>query len=199
MATKARQWKGKKESGNIELALPSENVALVRRLQPEAFLTSGMIPDALSDMVSKAVRSKKGLPPQATKEIMEDPKKLRAAMQMMDEITCYVVVEPSCSMPPRCAVLMSGTRLCNEYFDTDDKRHEDINHPDHHAFKEDKREADVLYVDEVSAEDKNFIFQFAMGGTADVERFRDELSSGVAGLSGRKNVQRKGKRSPRRE
>lgn len=198
MATKASQWKGKTETGNIELELPSENQCLVRRLQPEAFLTSGMIPDALSDMVTRAIRSKKGLPPDATKKIMDDPKKLRAAMQMMDEITCYVVVEPKCEMPPRCAFdLPDG--VCGEYFDTDDKRHEDINHPNFHDFSEGKRDPDVLYVDQVSAEDKNFIFQFAMGGTADVERFRGELGSGVASLSGGKNVQRTRKRAARRK
>jgi hypothetical protein len=198
MATKARNWKGKKESGNIELALPSENTALVRRLQPEAFLTSGMIPDVLSDMVQKAIRSKKGLPPDATKQILDDPKKLRSAMQMMDEITCYVVVEPKCEMPPRCAHDM-GDKICDEYFDTNDDRHQDERHPDYHAFTEGERDGDTLYVDEVSAEDKNFIFQFAMGGTADVERFRQELSGGMAGLPGGQNVQGARKRSARRK
>lgn len=188
MATKARNWKNKQESGHIELVLPSENTALVRRLQPEAFLASGMIPDALTDMVNKAIRSKKGLPPTAMAEIVEDPKKLRAAMQMMDEITCYVVVEPQCEMPPRCAYQMEDED-CGEYYDTEDKRHEDTEHDEYHTFSEGKRDEDVLYVDQVSAEDKNFIFQFAMGGTADVERFRKELSSGVAGISKRQNVQ----------
>lgn len=199
MVTSAKQWKGKRESGNIELKLPSGNVALVRRLQPEAFLTSGLIPDSLSAMVSQAIRSKKGLPPDAMKQIADDPKKIRQAMQMTDEVVCYVVLEPVCEMPPKCGYEMSGGRICDEYVDTDDKRHTDSNNPDHHPFIEGARDEDTLYADEVSLEDKQFIFQFAMGGTADVERFREELGSGVVGVPNRKNVQGKGKRSARRK
>jgi hypothetical protein len=195
MVTSAKAWKGKTESGNLELKLPSGNVALVQRLQPEAFLSSGMIPDSLSGMVNEAIRSKKGLPPNAQKVIASDPKKLRQAMQMTDEIVCWVVVEPRCEMPPRCAFEFEG-QTCNEYFDTDDKRHQDHNNPGWHGFTEGERDEDVLYVDEVSLEDKNFIFQFAVGGTADVERFREELRRGVVGVPNGKGKSRKAKRTP---
>lgn len=198
MATPARAWKGKQETGNIDLLLPSGNTALVQRLQPEAFLTSGMIPDSLSAMVNQAIRTKKGLPPDAVKQIVADPKKIRQSLQMMDEITCYVVVEPKCEMPPRCAFEMDGPgQPCGEYIDTDDKRHQDASHVGYHAFIEGERDSDTLYADQVSVEDKQFIFQFAVGGTADVERFREELRGGMAGVPNRKNVQGKGKRTPR--
>jgi hypothetical protein len=199
MVTSAKQWKGKREAGNVELTLPSENVCLVRRLQPEAFLTSGLIPDSLSAMVQEAIRSKKGLPPDALQKITDDPKKLRQAMQMTDEVVCYVVVEPIVEMPPKCEYEMAGGKICDEYVDTDDKRHDDKQHPDFHPFREGARDEDTLYVDEVSLDDKNFIFQYAMGGTADVKRFREEFGSNVAGLSNRKNVSGKGKRSSRRK
>lgn len=199
MVTTARQWKGKQASGNVELTLPSENTCLVQRLQPEAFLTSGLIPDSLSAMVNQAIRTKKGLPPDAQKQIMNDPKKLRQAMQMTDEIVCYVVVEPKCEMPPRCAVEMAGNRVCNEYMDTEDGRHTNSEHPDHHSFKEGERDDETLYVDEVSLEDKQFIFQFAMGGTADVERFRKELSGNVVGVPNGKGSKNKAKRPARRK
>lgn len=195
MATSARQWKGKRDSGTIELTLPSENTCLVRRLQPEAFLTSGLIPDSLSKMVNDAIRSKKGLPPDAMKQIMADPKKIRQAMQMTDEVVCYVVVDPVCLMPPRCGVEMAGGRVCNEYFDTDDKRHQNNQHPDYHSFFEGARDEDTLYADEVSLEDKQFIFQFAMGGTADVERFRQEFNGNVVGLPNGQAGKRKAKRT----
>jgi hypothetical protein len=199
MATPVREWKKSSKAGKLDLALPSGNVALVRRLQPEAFLASGLIPDTLSDMVHKAIKTKKGLPPDAQKQIAEDPKKLVQALQMMDEVVCYVVVEPEVKMPPKCGVIMSGERLCDEYVETEDKRHTDPNNPDHHVFMEDARDEDTLYADEVSLEDKNFIFQFSLGGTADLERFRQEQRTGVANLSNRKAVPGKAKRSPRRK
>lgn len=199
MATPVREWKKSSKAGKLELKLPSGNTALVRRLNPEAFLASGLIPDSLSDMVHKAIKSKKGLPPDAQAKIADDPTKLAQALRMMDEVLCYVVVEPTVQMPPRCGVEMAGSRLCGEYVQTDDKRHEDVNHADHHKFKEGERDEDALYADEVDLEDKNFVFQFATGGTADVERFREEQRKRVADLSNGKAVSGTPKRSPRRK
>lgn len=48
------------------------------------------------------------------------------------------------------------------------------------------REPDKLYVDEIDAEDKSFVFQLACGGTRDLERFRrerDEAMADVAALT----------------
>lgn len=45
------------------------------------------------------------------------------------------------------------------------------------------RDDDTLYVDEVDMEDKAFIFQWAVGGTADVEKFRQQSSSVLGALS----------------
>ena len=50
--------------------------------------------------------------------------------------------------------------------------------------KEDEpRDDETLYVDEVDLTDKQFIFQFAVGGTADVERFREEQNELVDAIS----------------
>jgi hypothetical protein len=195
MVTSAKNWKNKQVVGDIELTLPSGNTCLVRRLKPEAFLKTGLIPDSLSGMVNTAIKSKKGLPPDALKQIVADPKKIRQAMQMTDEVACYMVREPKLVMPPKCKHEMAGSRVCGEYFDTDDKRHEDDQHPDWHAFIEGDRDEDVLYADQVSEEDKQFIFQFGTGGTADVERFRKEFGGHVAGISNGQNVRGKGKRT----
>lgn len=37
-----------------------------------------------------------------------------------------------------------------------------------------ERDPEELYIDEVDDEDKNFIFQWAVGGTADIEKFREQ-------------------------
>lgn len=47
---------------------------------------------------------------------------------------------------------------------------------------EGERLEDVLYVDEVDFEDKQFIFQFVVGGTRDLERFREEQGAVVEHL-----------------
>ncbi len=40
---------------------------------------------------------------------------------------------------------------------------------------EENRDEDLLYIDEVNEEDKTFIWQYAVGGTRDVEKFRQGL------------------------
>lgn len=48
---------------------------------------------------------------------------------------------------------------------------------------DDERDPDLLYVDELDDYDKLFIFQWATGGTNDVERFRQELDEQVGAVS----------------
>lgn len=42
-----------------------------------------------------------------------------------------------------------------------------------------ERDSSVLYVDEVDLEDKLFIFQWVMGGTRDLEPFREAIAEGL--------------------
>ena len=51
------------------------------------------------------------------------------------------------------------------------------------------REDDKLYVDEIDDEDKLFIFQWATGGSADLERFRTELAGTLAPLQSGDDVE----------
>lgn len=194
MATKASQWKGARPTGNNEVTLPSGNVALVRQLQPEAFLTSGVIPDVLSAMVTTAIKSKKGLPPDAINKVAEDPKQLRAALEMIDKVLCYVVIEPKVEMPPTCRLAPNG-EPCESYVDIPE--HIDPSNPKFHEFVEGERDQDVLYADAVDTQDKMFIFNYAVGGTKDVAGFREQLAGNVGGLSKRKAVASKTKRTPR--
>lgn len=54
--------------------------------------------------------------------------------------------------------------------------------------QEEERDNDMLYVDEVDLEDKAFIFQWAVGGTADIEQFRAEMGQYVVALSPSENM-----------
>jgi len=47
-----------------------------------------------------------------------------------------------------------------------------------------ERADDVLYVDEVDFDDKQFIFQWVVGGTRDLEQFRKEQAASVESVRG---------------
>jgi hypothetical protein len=51
------------------------------------------------------------------------------------------------------------------------------------------RDENVLYVDEVDMDDKMFIFQFSVGGTKDLERFRQQSEANMESLSARQDVE----------
>lgn len=175
MATKASQWKSKAAPQGVTLPLPSGNECLARPVRPEAFLESGMIPDALSGIVAAAVNSKKGLPPSKLNEIAEDPKKMAAALELFDRALVFCVIEPRVEMAPICAV--DG---CKATYAGGDGVHVDKKHDNFHVYVDPDRDPEVLYADMVDMEDKQFIFQWAIGGSADVEKFRDKLAAGMA-------------------
>lgn len=196
MATTAREWKKKAPTGNAEIILPSGNECLVRRLAPEAFLSSGLIPDSLSAIVNKAIKTKKGLPPDVAKAMTSDPQQLRKGLQMIDQVLCYVVMDPIVRMPPPCEIRINDS-MCGQY--ETDEIHTEREHDNFHLAVIGEREDEVLYADQVDMEDKNFIFQFVLGGTANVEQFRKELATGMADVSHRKAVSHSAKRPPRRK
>jgi hypothetical protein len=51
------------------------------------------------------------------------------------------------------------------------------------------RDESLLFVDELSEEDKMFIFQYATGGSSDVESFRNEARDILAPLSGSQDLE----------
>ena len=50
------------------------------------------------------------------------------------------------------------------------------------------RQPGQVYTDMVDVEDKMFIFQFVVGGTADLERFRDQLGESVGSIPASENM-----------
>lgn len=52
-----------------------------------------------------------------------------------------------------------------------------------------ERDDDEVYVDDVMEEDKMFIFQLVTGGTSEVESFRDEHTTTMAGIRGRQDLE----------
>ncbi len=62
---------------------------------------------------------------------------------------------------------------------------------------EEDRDENLLYVDEIDETDKMFVFQWATGGTRDLDRFREELAAGVADLGSSQVMARPAKRTAR--
>jgi hypothetical protein len=163
----ARQWK---RATAEELELPSGNVALVKRPGMEVFLLEGMIPDTLMPIVTEAVNKGKGIPPAKMQEMVKDPEQVSAMMDAMDRIVCRIVIEPSVRFHK---ILESDLAPGGDFIESDYAVGEVIS--------EDDRDPDkFIYTDEVFFEDKNFLFQFAVGGTRDLEKFRAESGATLA-------------------
>lgn len=188
--TPASQWKNKIQVDGTDLELPSENVARIKQISPQAFLGSGLIPDPLTAIISQAINTKKGMPPQVVDKIAEDPKQLAAAMELFDRVLVYVAIEPQIIMPPTCEV-------CDEYYNVDE-RHSDTSHENYHAYIEGDRDPDTLYADQVDMDDKMFIFNFCLGGTRSLETFRQEQQASMDAVSNGQVVRGAPKRPARR-
>jgi hypothetical protein len=192
MVTSAREWKGRIEVEGTELLLPSDNTALVRQISPTAFLQSGFMPDPLTAIVRQAINTKQGLPPKAMKDLSEDPEKIGAAMETFDRVLTFVVIEPIISMPPACDIEIKG-ETCGQYVNAD--VHKDPAKSGKHQYHEGKRNPDILYADQVDMADKMFIFQWALGGTRDIAKFREQQQQSVDNVSDGKAVRRTSKRT----
>lgn len=166
--TTAGSWR-EKNNQNSELKLPSGNVCLVRRAMGlQAFLRDGQIPNGLLELVEK--HQSKGQPPSKqdpglqAEELLKDPKNLKSIIDLCDNVCIQVVIEPQVHAVPKDD---SGTEIPLVHRETSE---------------------DFIWVDEVDFEDKMFIFQWAVGGTADWTQFRGELAEHVGNLPGGQNM-----------
>jgi hypothetical protein len=180
--TPASQWKTKARPEGQDIPLPSGNVARVRSLAPDAFLSSGLIPQPLMPLIQKAIHTKKGLNPKDLERQLggDDPTMLGTALELFDRVLSYCMMEPGIEMPPPCI-------HCSEY--ANKPQHQDRAVDGYHRYVEGDRDKDILYADQVDMEDKMFIFQWALGGTNDLREFRDQLEAGVEATPGRQGVQ----------
>lgn len=169
MVTQANQWK--KNKGH-ELTVPSGNVCLVRRPGPEAFLTmsgspdQGGVPNPLLQHIMPLLEDaqKKGgkgdsspVPVEALDElrsvILENPEKLQDMFALMDNVVMNCVIAPVVSPASLRAEILADEELTSDQ-------------------KTAKLE-DCLFVDDVDFEDKAYIFNYVVGGTANLEQFRE--------------------------
>lgn len=152
--TTAKAWKQRSEA--TDLKVPSGNVCLARMADMRSLMQSGQIPNPLMPIVSQALKS--GKEPDL-KKMATDPKKIQSVLELIDNVVISVVVEPKVLPLPR------------EENPQDEKYDKDF-----------ERDEDDLYVDQVAFDDKIFVFQWAIGGTRDLERFRAEFAQSLDNL-----------------
>lgn len=150
--TSAKEWKKNANSGG-PLVVPSGNTAMVRNPGMQVFLAEGLVPNSLMGPIQAALNTGKAPTIQSYGDITSDM--MADMLKMTDAVCVYCVIEPK---------LTSNRDAAGNIIDVDD------------------RDEELLYVDEVSIEDKMFIFQWAVGGTRDLESFRKSSAEGLGGL-----------------
>lgn len=155
MATNVNDWKRSVKA--IELQVPSGNTCLARRVDLRKLLNAGSIPNLLMPIVREAMKGKQF----DASELMEniDEEKITQMLELMDTIVLECILQPQVHPVPMRTV---------------DGKPEPV--------PTTERDESKLYIDEVDFEDRQFIFNWAVGGTKDLERFRQEQASYMEGV-----------------
>lgn len=186
--TSASEWKAK--STGIELELPSGNVCLVKRVGIERILSSGIIPDELTAIAVKTIKAQdhrapggeesksKDLDNAEIASLLKDTDQIATLLGSFDRIAAMCVVQPTLLWHRREAIDPATGQL----------KRDDKGKPVLEDIPVQDRDADVLYTDDVDMQDKMFIYNFVVGGTADLEQFRKEHGEGLAALQSGQDV-----------
>lgn len=182
-ATSVAEFKKRKKG--ITLPLPSGLTVVARRVDLTTFLQQGDVPNALLEIVSEALEKGKAMDTSAI--INEDDQKVD--MEMVNDMfeSVNAVVIQSLVSPKVHPLVWTQEDLDNDEIPEGQEVGEEIDEED--------RDDNVLYVDEVEPEDKMFIFQWAVGGTADLATFREESSQDLASLARGKKSGKPAKRA----
>jgi len=130
-----------------ELTLPSGNVCLARRPGLDTFLKNKQVPNALLPFITQAMQAAKGGKREGNPVNLND----LADLDTLAEISSFNDI-----------VLCATVFQPKVYLPPEDG---------------DDRDETKLYADEVDELDRQFVFQWAVGGSADLEKFRKELAS----------------------
>jgi len=149
------------KGGIVEL--PSGNKVRIRPADMQTFLRKGMIPDSLTPIVQEALdNGKKGK---------------KTDGQTIAEKAGEIVQDPE-EMNRVLQLFDDVVMFC-------------WTEPQVHPAPEsnDEREDDLLYTDEIGFDDKSFTFQFAVGGVRDLESFRSQQETVLAGVPSSADVE----------
>lgn len=204
MATPSKNWK--KAKGE-EVPLPSGNVALIKRPGMEKLFAAGVLPDELTkialenieqaqspgkptDHLPKGGAAAEAIDPEMLKKFLESEGAIQDIFSSFDRITEMCVISPKVLWHMRKVVDSTGHWVVDDkgkvqYEEIpEDERLSDELPEDHPNY----REEPPIYTDEIDIDDKTFIFNFVVGGTRDVESFREEYGDALADVQPREDV-----------
>jgi hypothetical protein len=154
-----------------DLKVPSGQLCLVRRPGPAGLIAAGVLDslDVLTGLVQtehvdrvepspEGERRKEELAQVSNADLLEiakNPERLAKAMELVDKVICYVVLQPPLLPVPEA---------------------------DPETGEVPSRVPDSAYIDMVDIEDKFYIFNFVLGGTEDLVAFREKFSASVGSL-----------------
>lgn len=197
--TSPQDWLG---GGEEELTLPSGNTCLVQLPGMEELFSAGVLPDGLTkialEQVTKAQgkapsdhkkkEAAQGIDPELMKKFLEGENAIQEIFSSFDKIVEMCVVQPPVKNHMQKVREDDGTWALDEHGKV---RWEKVPHSE--------RDSAYLYTDRISMEDKSYIFNVAVGGSRDLEQFRDEFGDAVATVQPGKDVEVPTKRTPRRK
>lgn len=175
----ASAFKKAKKTSSSEVELPSGNVVRVKMISMTDLLSENIIPDTLTALVTEKLGgSKKKKAAKASdeevRELIKNPKQLSDMFDVFDRIAAKVVLEPEFVYHRRQILDADGEPVTPEEWE---------------SIPDEERDEDLVYTDEVDLDDKSFLFQFSVGGTQDLERFRSETGAAVGELESGESVQ----------
>lgn len=148
-----------------DVTMPSGQLAQVRKPGIQRLIGDGLLDsaDTLSALVDqKHIKRVKGKPEVDGASLIKDPKNMLAVLDLVDKIVEHMIVQPTVKRP----VMI-------------DSVDETKNRP----LLDNEREEDVVYTDAIDMGDRMFIFQYALGGSSDVERFRSGLNEAMGSMA----------------
>lgn len=152
----------KKSRNRAELELPSGAVILAKGLTGmRAFLKSGVIPNNLMVIIQESLD--KGKEPDLDSLLQPTGEEGKVSQESIDDMLTLIdnVTVETWLLPP---TALPPT-------------------------KEEERSDEVLYTDEIDDQDKLFVFQWAIGGSDDLETFRQEQNASMDRLRAGKAVE----------
>jgi hypothetical protein len=171
------------EGSTVTLTTPSGSQCEAIRTGLQGLVTAGVLgeSDSLTSLVdAKHIRRVRGGKTGDGEEInveslMRDPESFGKIIMVVDRAIPHIVTWPTVKL----------------HF-TDEPDGSTLRVP------EDKRDQSTVYTDQVGLEDKMFLFNWAVGGTADMDRFRQQSGALVATVEHGDDVPRPTKRAPKR-
>lgn len=143
-----------------DVKLPSGHTAKVRRPGTQGLIAIGVL-DNLDTLVGLAQNTGTEGGKMPTKEDLE------TALAVVDKVVEYCVIEPATVRPVR--------RDANGKPALDAEGAET-------PLTDDERAEDVVYTDEIPLDNRMFILNFCIGGSADLEAFREESAKALGDM-----------------